>query len=138
MVMNGNHEIDINLLKTVTDNMGDLVWMTDLELKYLYISPSIEWLLGYKPNDAKAMFGDNTTTNESLQRIASAIIEGYNAAEHNILSWYKIIDVEMVSSSGNKIKGVMKIFLKKDKFEKHSGFIGIIHLITGNCFGNSV
>ncbi len=38
-------------LRRITDNMLDMVIQTDIHLNYIYISPSIEGILGYKPDD---------------------------------------------------------------------------------------
>ncbi len=38
-------------LRRITDNMLDMVIQTDTHLNYIYISPSVEGILGYKPED---------------------------------------------------------------------------------------
>lgn len=38
-------------LRRITDNMLDMVVQTDIHLNYIYISPSVEGILGYKPDD---------------------------------------------------------------------------------------
>jgi len=130
-------DIPVYLIKMISENISDLVWVTDMHLKYIYINPSIEWLLGYKPEKAMKIYGDNITTTESLANIAAALSEGLAAARKKDLQWMKIFPVDMVSSSGEKIKGVMKIMLFCDEYENCMGFIGITHFnITIKDTGN--
>jgi PAS domain-containing protein len=119
--------LPVYLIKKISENISDLVWVTDMEFKYTYINPSIEWLLGYKPEKAMKMFGDNITTTESLAKIADALSEGLIAAQKRDLQWMKIFPVDMVSSSGEKIRGDIKVMLFCDEFENCIGFIGITH-----------
>ncbi len=37
--------------RNIAENMSDVVWQTDLNLRTLYISPSVEKLLGESPED---------------------------------------------------------------------------------------
>lgn len=115
------------LIKKISENTSDLVWVTDLDLKYIYINPAIERLLGYKPEKAMGMYGDEITTNESLSNIAAALSEGIIAARKKDLGWMKTFPADMVSSSGEKIRGNMKIILYCDEHENCLGFIGITH-----------
>ena len=39
------------LLKLITDNMSDMIRLTDLQRNNLYASPSYFTILGYKPED---------------------------------------------------------------------------------------
>lgn len=118
-------EIPAYLIKKISENTNDLVWVTDMDLKYIYISPSIEWLLGYKPEKAMRMYGDEITTTETLANIAIALLEGLVAARKKDFGWMKTFPADMVSSSGEKIRGNMKIFPFCDESENCMGFIGI-------------
>ena len=120
-------DIPTYLIKKISENTSDLVWVTDINLKYVYINPSIEWLLGYKPEKAMRMYGDDITTTESLANIAAALSEGLIAAREKDLKWKKIFPVDMVSSSGEKIRGNIKIMHFCDEYENCMGFIGITH-----------
>lgn len=115
------------LIRKISENTSDLVWVTDMDLKYIYINPAIEWLLGYKPEKAMRMYGDEITTTETLANIAAAISEGLIAAREKDLGWMKTIPADMVSSSGERIRGKMKIILFCDEHEHCMGFIGITH-----------
>ncbi|QQE65782.1 hypothetical protein GFS31_24720 [Leptolyngbya sp. BL0902] len=39
------------LFRLMAENMTDLVCLQTLEGKFLYVSPSVEWILGYQPSD---------------------------------------------------------------------------------------
>ena len=40
-----------NLLSQITDNMQDMLSITDVDLKFTYASSSHKWILGYEPNE---------------------------------------------------------------------------------------
>jgi len=40
-----------NLLIQITDNMQDVLSLTDVDLKFTYVSSSHKWILGYEPNE---------------------------------------------------------------------------------------
>ncbi len=115
------------LIKKISENTSDLVWVTDMDLKYIYINPSIERLLGYKPEKAMRMFGDEIATTETLANIAAALSEGFIAAQEKDIGWMKTFPADMVSSTGEKIGGNMKILLFCDENGICMGFIGITH-----------
>lgn len=48
-VSNQELQSQADLFRLIADNMGDLVCLHDLEGRYLYVSPSAEWILGYLP-----------------------------------------------------------------------------------------
>lgn len=48
---NGEIQQQSILFRLMAENMTDLVCLQSLEGKYLYVSPSVEWILGYQPAD---------------------------------------------------------------------------------------
>jgi PAS domain S-box-containing protein len=59
-------EIQYRLL---ADHMKDQVWLTDLNLKPSFLSPSFEKLLGYSIEDLKALSWSTLLTPESLKKV---------------------------------------------------------------------
>lgn len=53
--------------RLLADHMKDYVWLMDLNLKWKYISPSIEKFLGYTLDELKQLPLDNFLTKESLK-----------------------------------------------------------------------
>lgn len=53
----------------LTENMTDIVWILDMELRTTYVSPSIEKLFGYTPEERKRQSIEEQVTPESLKHI---------------------------------------------------------------------
>jgi PAS domain S-box-containing protein len=53
--------------RLLADHMKDQVWLMDLDLKWKYISPSLEKLLGYTLDELKHLRLENIITETSLQ-----------------------------------------------------------------------
>ncbi len=63
--------------RLLAENVSDVVWMTDLELKPTYISPSIERLRGYTVEEAMNEAFEDTLTPESLEAARKLWAEGW-------------------------------------------------------------
>ncbi len=57
-----------NLYRLVAENMSDVIWMMDVSLQPTYISPSVERLRGYTPEEAVEQNLREALTPASLQR----------------------------------------------------------------------
>lgn len=56
--------------KLISDNTGDVIWILNLELgKFTYVSPSVEKLRGYTPEEVMSRDFSEALTAESLQLI---------------------------------------------------------------------
>jgi PAS domain S-box-containing protein len=54
--------------RLVAENVSDVIWTRDLSLECTYISPSVERMTGYPPEEAKALSLDQAYTPETLAR----------------------------------------------------------------------
>ncbi len=53
----------------ITESVADCVWMMDLNLQTTYVSPSIERLLGFTPEERKSQTVNEQVTPESMETI---------------------------------------------------------------------
>ena len=61
--------------KFLAENMGDVVWTVDMDLKTTYISPSVEKVLGYTPEEREKQKLEEMVTPESLDHIRSILVK---------------------------------------------------------------
>ena len=61
--------------RLLADNVKDAIWLMDLELKFLWFSPSSEKLRGYTAEEMKALPLDKHVTPESLQRAMDLFVK---------------------------------------------------------------
>ncbi|WP_419657157.1 PAS domain S-box protein [Desulfosarcina variabilis] len=55
--------------RMLADNVTDVIWSMDMNLKHTYISPSVKKLRGYTPEAAMQLPLENTFTPESYQKV---------------------------------------------------------------------
>ena len=68
--------------QTLINNIHDIIWTLDLQLNTTYVSPSIEKVLGYTPEERINQKVSQQLTPESLQRAQKALLAQLQAEEH--------------------------------------------------------
>jgi PAS domain S-box-containing protein len=58
----------------LAENMGDVVWTLDMDLKTTYVSPSVEKLLGVTPAQRKGQKLEEMVAPGSIERIANTLL----------------------------------------------------------------
>ncbi len=61
--------------KFLAENMADIVWTLDMDFNANYVSPSIEKVLGFTPEERKRQKIEEMVTPESLERIMAMLSE---------------------------------------------------------------
>ncbi len=67
----------------IADTMLDLVWMTDRNLRVTYVSPSIEKVLGFTPEERYGQSMEESVTPESLREIHKRFAEELQRESEN-------------------------------------------------------
>ncbi|MGV8057718.1 MAG: PAS domain S-box protein [Smithellaceae bacterium] len=76
-------QAEISLLKSerkyrfLTDKMSDVVWMTDMNLRTVYVSPSIKAALGFTPEERMAQDIREQVTPATLARVLDIMSKEY-------------------------------------------------------------
>jgi PAS domain S-box-containing protein len=126
-----NRLLEINELMSYATN---LIWMTDMELFFTYVSTSVEHLLGYDPEEAMRLNAGLTLTEESHLRLAKAFISGLSAAKEPGRQFRKVISIEQYNSDGKLMFGDLLLCLRRDQKDTPTGFIGITHFRLNQPF----
>ena len=61
--------------KFLAENMGDIVWTLNMNFEATYVSPSIEKVLGFTPEERKRQKLEEMATPESMARITAMYLE---------------------------------------------------------------
>ena len=62
--------------RLITQNTVDVIWTMDVEeQRFTYISPSVEWLRGYTPDEVMAQPVDAALTAESARKVAELLAD---------------------------------------------------------------
>ena len=60
--------------KFLAENMADIVWTLDMDFNATYVSPSVEKVLGFTPEERKRQTLDEMVTPDSLERITAMFL----------------------------------------------------------------
>ncbi|MBU1449389.1 MAG: PAS domain S-box protein [Proteobacteria bacterium] len=60
--------------RLLAEGMTDIIWTTDLYFQTIYVSPSVERMLGFTPEERKRQSLEEMVTPESIQKIQEALV----------------------------------------------------------------
>ena len=69
----------------LAENVADIVWTSDLEFKTTYVSPSIERLLGFTPEERKQQALEETISPESIHKCWDVLFEKLGEDDDGLL-----------------------------------------------------
>ena len=122
--------------RLLAEHVNDVISIMDMDLNYLYLSPSIERLRGYTVEEAKSQKPEETMTKESLDRIFTETMNQF-AAE---LSGEKdpnrtwSVEVEMFCKNGSKKWVDMSMSFLRDDNGNATGLLTSTRDVTERHF----
>ncbi len=118
--------------RILAEKMHDVVWILDLDLKLVYVSPSTEWTLGFTPEERMSMRIDECMVPESLDYAMQVLIneavsnqEGTAGKDRGIL-----LELEYYHKNGNTCWLEQSINGIYDEKGELSGIMGVARDIT--------
>ncbi|MFW5792727.1 MAG: ATP-binding protein [Bacteroidota bacterium] len=118
--------------RMITENISDVIWITDLNFNLEYISPSIENLVGISPEKYKKLPLEKRYTKESIKLFKSTLnqeIQKYNTQDY-YYNKSKIIEVEQYKADGSTIWVGLNVSFLFESNGKLSGIHGVSRNIT--------
>jgi two-component system, cell cycle sensor histidine kinase and response regulator CckA len=117
--------------RLLADNVRDVIWMRDLDLKLTYVSPSIEVFSGYTVEEALDRNLAEVLTPDS----ARLAVETFTDAMQDLKSGMDLrdeyeIDLEHISKDGRKLWMQCKVSPLRDDKGKVVGMLGVSRDIT--------
>lgn len=80
--------------KFLAENMADIVWTLNMDLKTTYVSPSIKKILGFTPEERKQQTLEQMITPESLQHVMTVFEEELQKDEEDGIDRDRSITIE--------------------------------------------
>ena len=124
--------INENELRCITDNISDVVFTTDMDLKTKYVSPSIFKLTGESPEAYINKKIERKHPIDSLRVIKSVLTEELEKEKNSTedKNRTRIIEIELYKKDGNKIYVSTHLSFIRDNQGNAIGFQGITRDIT--------
>ncbi len=118
--------------RLLAENVSDVIWTMNLKQRFTYVSPSIQKLLGYTPEEAGQVPLKNTLTPESYAKVVQVITKAIardgelRGATDVTLS----LELEHIRKDGGTLWVEITTSFIRDEDGLLSGFIGITRDIT--------
>ncbi|MFC1558191.1 PAS domain S-box protein [candidate division KSB1 bacterium] len=122
-----------NQYRLLADNITDMIFILDLNLKITYFSPSIRRLLGYSVEEGLSKKVEELLTPASMG-IAIKILNEEMSVERKRkkdLLRSRIADLEYVRKDGTTVWCEIKVTFLRDKTNRAVGIIGVARDISG-------
>ncbi|GEM_PF-451772 len=118
--------------RNIAENVSDVVWQTDLELNTIYISPSIEKLVGDPPTSYLQKSPEERFPQQSLTNIRAMILEELENEKYTRFdkNRSKTIETQHFRTDGSIIWVEMNASILRDSQGKAIGFLGVSRDIT--------
>lgn len=118
--------------RQITDNMSDLIWMSDLNLNLTYLSPSVERVFGITADEYSSRTGEELFTIDSYAQLRGSIKQHIDqlygeGLDPNFL-WTE--ELEAHYNGGKKIWVSMQLKFIFDDDSKPVGILGVTSDIT--------
>jgi PAS domain S-box-containing protein len=119
--------------RILAENARDVIWILDLDLKYVYMSPSIKRLRGYSAEEVMKQSLDQVLTPESYRRAMEVFHKELGIERMGQIhgpDWSRTIEIEMFCKDGSTVWAEVIINLLYDKEGTLTSFMGITRDIT--------
>ncbi len=98
---NGDHDVIQKLIdskekyRRIAENVTDVVWITDLEMNPTYISPSVERVIGIKPEDYLKLPIAQTYPPASLKKFREKLTEEFAKEQDSVFKKDRVFQLEV-------------------------------------------
>ena len=118
--------------RLLADNVNDLIWSTDLDLKFTFISPSITSIYGYSLEEGMNLTVNKVHTPESMEKMTAVYREEMEAerAGNRDPDRHRILELEQVKKDGTVFAVESKVSFVRDDDGRAIGFVGVTRDIT--------
>jgi len=118
--------------RLLADNVSDVIWTTDMNLHFTYVSPSVEELRGYRPEEAVGRSIDEILTPASFTAATEAFqqeldLEGTAGGERDRS---RVLELEMIRKDGSTVWTEIKISFLRDLEGRPQGIVGVTRDIS--------
>ncbi len=118
--------------RILADNATDLIWATDINLNFTYMSPAVVSLYGYSVEEAMVLPHEKWNTPESFSKVMNAYIEHINLEKTGTADPDRaiILELQQLKKDGTLFWTELKVSFIRDKEGTATGIIGITRDVT--------
>jgi len=118
--------------RILADNVDDLIWSTDLDLKPTFLSPSITSMYGYSVEEAMEIPVNELNTPESVEKLMAAYLEEMALEESGSGNpdRHKILELEQVKKDGTVFDVELTVSFIRNEDGRAIGIVGVTRDIS--------
>jgi PAS domain S-box-containing protein len=118
--------------RLVAENVSDVIWIRDMELKCTYVSPSIERLTGYSVEEAKKLTLEQTYSADSIAKNRLIFQEELTLEKEGRSDPFRVrtLEFEAFCKDGTQIWTEARIIFTRDVSGRINGLQGVSRDIT--------
>ncbi len=116
--------------RLITENAADIIFTMDLHFHFTYISPSVQKISGYTPNEAMALSFDQVMPPESLKKVYTVIERTNDYIQKNDFLRQLTIELEQYRKDHSTFWTENEISFMLDENGEAIGIIGVTRDIT--------
>lgn len=119
--------------RLLAENLRDVIWILDADLKYVYVSPSVMELRGYSPEEVMQQTMDQVLTPDSHRKAMTLFAsEKMQVPRHQARGkdWTMNLDLEMIRRDGSTVWTEVTLSILYDDNGRPEGLLGITHDIS--------
>jgi diguanylate cyclase (GGDEF)-like protein/PAS domain S-box-containing protein len=121
----------LSTIERLTDNIQDVIFVTDMNMKYTYISPSVKIMRGYEPEEVlKQTLSDAFASSsvDAAMKAISEIMELEKSEDKDSIS--RTLQLEIKRKDGTAVWTETKFSFVRDKKKRTVGILGVSRDIT--------
>jgi len=117
----------------LAEKMADIVWTVDLDFRTTYVSPSVEKVLGYTPEERKRQSLEEMITPKSLHRVQARYLEEFQREQAPVTDPDRslIVEVEYYRKDGSTVWMENTVKSLRDPAGAMVGIYGVSRDISG-------
>lgn len=118
--------------RLLADNVSDIIWTTDMNLRYTYVSPSFTSLRGYDVEEIMGQTVEMILTPASLDIANKAFKEelAIESKEQKDLSRSRTLELEHICKDGSTVWTEVKMTFLRDSGGRPVGILGVTRDIS--------
>ncbi len=103
--------------RMIIENMNDAIWTMDFNFQYVYLSPAIEMLTGYTPEEIRHIPLEHQLTPESMAVVSQVILEEFEPGDPlrpRNPETSRVLELEVLRKDGNHLWQELTLSFNRD------------------------
>jgi PAS domain S-box-containing protein len=117
--------------RLLAENIQDVIWTMDMKLRFTYLSPAIERLLGWNADEYRQFKLEELLAPDSVVKVLNEFKEQYRRAQHSgSFQRSATLELDMVRKDGGRAKVEVTASFLLDDAGNPIGILGVTRDIT--------